>query len=320
MGCELPQGPSPLALVPAPGTSDSGDTNDSGDASTGPIDPAYAMTVQEIRDLYSNAACNVLSEDDPVVDGPDDSSPDDGTWTGDADYYRRGLRAHVYIPPAGFNSNDWLSLDRYLEPDVTQLPNVLYFFNLDVPTRPFDSGFPLFDGSLIQDNSLESLLEYFRIHFEGMVTLGPDNSEGDYEFAMLSDDGARLKMGVDKQVIIDNPQDTPSKLMCATQRVHMRRGFEQPFDLEWFQGPRYHIANMLLWRKASDDAEPLCGSSGNDMWFDYNAGPYVPRQPFLDLQSRGWKVVGAENFRLPQDEVLNPCLSQRVREIFDDQN
>ena len=280
-------------------------------------DPALKLTESEILSQYSGSSCDSLSSsgDGPVFD--DDRT--NGVNDGNLPDYQRGLRGKVYTPPLLFSSGDWWNLNRFLQPDALPLPNVLYFFNLNVPTRSFSKGFPLFDGSLLQGLDNQPLLEFFRIDFDGFVELGDGDAEGDYELAMLSDDGATLDIGINGDRVIDSPDATQTKLMCATQAVPFKQGFSQPVMLHWFQGPKYHIANMMLWRKKSATAEPLCGASGNDLWFDYNAGPYVKKQAFKDLETRGWKVIGAKNFRLPLSEPMNPCSSPRVQKVFSQQ-
>src|SRR5690606_23109728 len=88
-----------------------------------------------------------------------------------------------------------------------------------------------------------------------------------------------------------------------------------PAKIEYYQGPRYHIALMVLWREWPENDpgfvanDPQCGTSGNDRFFNYNVVPSAPKANFNDLLSRGWKVLGAENYALPRAVSQNPCKS-----------
>ena len=89
-------------------------------------------------------------------------------------------------------------------------------------------------------------------------------------------------------------------------------GARLPIAVDYYQGPRFHIALMVLWRKlpdanASSLADSACGLSGNDRFFNSNQSPSVPSQTYLDLLSRGWSVVAPQNFLLPLNSPMNPC-------------
>ena len=72
----------------------------------------------------------------------------------------------------------------------------------------------------------------------------------------------------------------------------------------------------MMWRKARVEAEPLCGALGNQTWFDPNQAGSPPTANYTALADRGWKVVDPQNFRLPLNQVFNPCLSPIVQSTF----
>jgi hypothetical protein len=63
-----------------------------------------------------------------------------------------------------------------------------------------------------------------------------------------------------------------------------------------------------MWRKvdASTGKDPLCGATGNEMYFDYNHNS-TPQQAYKDLLARGWKPWAPDNYVLPTDDDHNPC-------------
>lgn len=290
------------------GSVSAGGTNDGGQVGSADVedlrgDPALRMSRQAILDLYSDSSCDALS----------------GVTGQISSYYNRGLRGAITVPSAGRTPSNYLSLDVFEGTGGRELSTKLYFSDVNVPTRAFDKGFPRLGGGLIKDDQDHTLVEYFRIDLDGFIELGSAMPEGDYELAILADDGAQLELGRERTVYASNPSHTETKLMCGGgQTVRLRHNETLPLNLSYFQGPRYHIALMLLWRQATGEAEPLCGQKGNNLWFDSTKTPSKPQAAFRALESRGWSVVPATAFRLPDDEILNPCQSEHVRDIFDD--
>lgn len=109
--------------------------------------------------------------------------------------------------------------------------------NLDVPNRAFDYGFPGVD---------ETLIEWFGIRFEGVLAI---ENAGAYEFRLTSDDGARLV--IDDELVVDN--DGQHAVRSVNGTAQLTRGMHT-LRVDYFQGPRYHIALQLLWRPAGSGA------------------------------------------------------------------
>ncbi len=181
----------------------------------------------------------------------------------------------------------------------------LFLSQLNVPTRAFSNGFTTQGGEAIRDDSGAMLIEWFSIHMKTSLTLSAHDAPGDYQFAAISDDG--MVMTTDPtsgspDVLINNDGLTPSRLGCGATPVHFDATTKLPVKISYFQGPRYHIALMLLWRplpsNPADQADPSCGVAGNDEYFDSATLPSTPKQTYQDLLNRGWKPLGPENYLL----------------------
>ncbi len=190
----------------------------------------------------------------------------------------------------------------------------VFLDRLFVPTRPFDRGFYLQSGELVKSINGDTLYEYFGLRMKGQVQLATDEIPGQYQFAVLADDGALLKIpdGLGREVTLVNNDGThPTKLMCATDPVTMTAGSKLPITLEYYQGPRFHIAMVVMWRPWPDGVtnavtDPLCGQQGNSLYFDSTKNPVEPKLAYYELLDRGWKVLQNENYSFPE-QADNPC-------------
>jgi hypothetical protein len=286
--------------------------NDSGSANediNGVKDPAYLLSRQQILETYSDVSCESLRN---LVDYLDD--------IGSTDYFR-GLSADLIYQPQSCRSSEggWNNLDKFASsPLAVKSTSKIYLTKLDVPTRSFSLGFPKLDGSIIQTAEGADLVEYFSLRFRTELKLGDEDEEGEYEFAVLADDGVRMQVGEgsNSQVYLEHPSNTPSKMICSDQKtVTLSRDTVVPVKLDYFQGPRYHIALTLIWRKAGSPRDPLCGRVGNSLFFDSTKNPSLPQKAHADLIERGWNVVPAHVFRIPRDEYMNPCESDYIRDV-----
>lgn len=270
-------------------------------------DPAYRMTASQIIDNYSDASC------DPLYTNP--TVPSDGGAP------TKGWFGEIRVPPAGYRTRvaDWeRHIDRYVQPDAVLLEAPLYMQKLDVPTRAFSEGFPTMTGGILKNDAGDVLTEHFHLTLESGLRLGAEHEAGTYEFAVLSDDGVRLF--IDDQPYLESTAVHPTKLVCGRSTVALKRGEVRGMRVEYFQGPRLHIALQLLWRKvdANSPRETLCNYESNEDWFNYHVSPPQPRARYQQLQARGWSVVPASAFVLPGYEPVNPCLSERVKEVLAD--
>ena len=216
-------------------------------------------------------------------------------------------------------------------PQLVEVPNPVFLSRLNKPTSPWEDGF-LVDGKYVTTAAGDTLVEWFALLMKSRITLGGDfTAEGDYELALLSDDGAVLSLdrldgtGMADR-FIDNDGTHQNRLRC--NRLHMVQGQKYPIALDYFQGPRNRIAMMFLWRQvnAQTAAEPLCtaAASGDFDYFtdetmgpsaptcagaaySYRDGKTCPTPKFKQLIADGFRILDTVNFILPED-VTNVCL------------
>ncbi len=197
----------------------------------------------------------------------------------------------------------------------------LFLSQINVPTRKFDMGFVTESGELLTSQNGDKLYEYFGLQMESVIALAPDDSPGEYQLGLLADDGAILEadFGQGYEVLVNDDGTHATKMACAPKTVTMDHNTRIPVRVSYYQGPRYHIALMTLWRKVDlatqSLADPTCGKSGNDLFFDYNVVPSAPKKAYNDLLARGWAPIPAKNFQLPDSVASNPCTSPTPKTI-----
>lgn len=226
---------------------------------------------------------------------------------------KHGIKSSLWF--RGFNQPIYQSVMSYID-NYKHSDQSLFFNSVNVPTRMFYDGFPLESGDVVRDDLGTQLIEYFAMKFESQIVLGPSDSEGLYELAMLSDDGTILKIKDPDNVItapdangwethINNDGDTPTRMKCSSRLINMTKDKKIQMELLYYQGPRYHISNMLIWRKAAQaGGDAYCNRSGNQFFFDpnHNSAPLK----WLDLAARGWKTLSSENYLLPESSNVTP--------------
>jgi hypothetical protein len=221
---------------------------------------------------------------------------------------------------------------KYLEDSMPRYSNVgdyakhalpveasFYFFQMNVPTRYFTQGFQNQNGTSLMRPDGSILFEYFYLHFDSQLKLPGGTGSKQYQFGLISDDGAILKVntGAGYNTWVNNDGTHPTQFACAAQPLTLNDQAGIPISVDYYQGPRYNIALMLMIREWTDDTQsgssfnpndPLCGAQGNDLFFDYQTVPSTPKSNYQALLSRGWKVVPAEYFYLPGNPPPpNPC-------------
>lgn len=141
----------------------------------------------------------------------------------------------------------------------TRLNILVQMTNLNIPDRDWTDGFPGGDG-LIKDLSGQPLIEYFALDLKGFLKMTPNQVEGDYQFALASDDGAILD--IDGNEIVNNDGEHGIKWSCSSQSVNLRTNVIHSMRLRYYQGPRYKIALQVYYRPASRSNLP-CSSQGS---------------------------------------------------------
>lgn len=247
---------------------------------------------------------------DPFGDNPDPRS-------------NQGLKAELWWLEAGTprQSSVGAMIAKGVKSDRT-----LFFSQLNVRTRMFNMGFANDTGSTVKADDGTTLIEYFALRFKSILRLAPEQAEGKYEFAVLSDDGATLNFrGADGfyHANVNNDGNHPTRLGCGVEPVTMARDTELPMFVDYYQGPRYHIAMIVLMREYNPNRpglvqgkDPACGVTGNDTWFDPNNGS-TAKKAYMDLLARGWKPLDVDNYGLPNDAMFNPCKDGDVPVISD---
>lgn len=197
----------------------------------------------------------------------------------------------------------------------------LFFSQINVPTRPFDAGFSTQAGTVLSNANGDPLYEWFSLHFESNIRLAAGDVAGKYQFAVLSDDGAvfQLNLGNGFQTFINNDGTHATQLGCSTTAVNLQAGQNIPIKFDYYQGPRLHIALMLLWREYPTNNTPFpindaaCGQSGNSLFFNSTTTPSTPQATYTGMLARGWRPVPAKNFFLNDGStgtgggISNPC-------------
>lgn len=229
----------------------------------------------------------------------------------------RGLIGHlVYLTD---DQPRYTSARDYVE-NGTPVQSTLYFDKLFIPTRKFDLGFYTQDGQLILNHKDEPLYEYFGVRLESQLRLAPGEPAGYYELALLSDDGSILyqKDTDNGQLtpLVNNDGTHPTRMGCGTKAIYMDEHVKLPVVLEYYQGPRYHISMVAMWRPIQEGQDPnnltldeQCGREGNDMYFNYNKVPSEPKATYYELLTRGWKPLENANYYFPE-QASNPCGAQ----------
>lgn len=229
---------------------------------------------------------------------------------------QNGLSGDLYYVPGTASSTEKASftrLDKFFT-DGVKANLTLVLSQLNVPTRAWTDGFAIGDGEYLEDGSGAKLQERFALRLSTQVQLGASDAPGLYQFATLSDDGSRVTVGSPGEsasldsVLINASGEQATRMNCASSAVSLAAGEKRPMRVEYFQGPREHIALVLMWRKVGSTsgsalADPLCGVAGSDKFFRNGVGT----SDYQALLSRGWKVLAPGNFQLSTEAPENTC-------------
>lgn len=236
----------------------------------------------------------------------------DPLGSGSANNSENGLFAKLFVKSPEMSGPVKSVMDYYNK--GVKLEQDLYFADVNVPTRIFTEGFATKNGDVLMDASGNKLIENFAIEYSSILKLSDQDQEGHYEISLLSDDGARLfvKEGDVWNELVNNDGVHPTRLGCPYRTVEMKKDTELPIRILYYQGPRYHIANVMMWKhhkKAHSWKKPsshsLCGIQSNNFFYNPNNGKKQAAVKFLE--ATGWDVVAAANFRMPPLKP-NPCV------------
>jgi len=254
----------------------------------------------------------------PTATPPQVCDPFDGGSDG-SDTLKNGIKGRLYsYEDSALRNHPYHGVSDFFRWGTEQNAD-LYLSSLFTPTRAFDSGFMTSDGAVLTKSNGDPLFEYFALKLTGGIQLAQGNSDRLVQFAILSDDGSKLRMlmanpddaGV---TVVNNDGDHPTQMGCSTTPVLLSANSRVPFELDYYQGPRYHIALILLWREWTPDLnanDPWCNQSGNDLFFDSTQTPSAPQSAWNDLSNR-WQVVPSnvfyiDGFGSAASDPDNPC-------------
>ncbi len=266
----------------------------------------------------------------PHIDEVPDAEPDGPTICDPNELppasNQHGVKGKMALLPEGANLS-FVNLASFWSPDpmnanellpAVSVPAVFYFSEINVPERAFSEGFSYHDGGALRDprdlTGETILIEWFSLKLEGHLKLR-NATAGNYYLSVIADDGAKLEIWSNGNwvEIINNDGTHPQKMGCSMPGTYLtlNTNSDVRYRITYFQGPRYHISLMLLWKHLAPGeevlaADPLCGQGGNDFFHNSRVVPSVPTANWDALVSRGWNTVPAENFHLPTGSV-NPC-------------
>ena len=240
-----------------------------------------------------------------------------------------GLVGNLYIEPRSMmNAQDdqvsgcgqWGAgvpgLDSFLS-KPNWITQTLLFTDLYVPAQSFLNGFPAGNSG-----SQVPVLTYFAIDSYGTFHLGIGDTAGFYQFALIADDSARLKMqkpdGTYSMIVDDEkplsyntgtclPQTQSPHMSCTSDwssqtsskvvTVYLKPGDTLPIEMSYWQGPGGGIAMMAFYRKVQDPSntnaliDPACGQEWN----------FSASGSDLNTLKQTWKPISIENLNpLPQ--------------------
>ena len=141
---------------------------------------------------------------------------------GTAEWLPASLQGKVYkLPPNTGSLPDFSTL--------SPMGN-LYATAIDIPERAWSEGFP----------GISNLYEWFAVDYHGTFNI---SKEGTYHFRLASDDGSKLLINDSLVINNDGTHGTTSR----HGSIALKKG-PHKINVQYFQGPRYHIALQLFVR------------------------------------------------------------------------
>lgn len=195
----------------------------------------------------------------------------------------------------------------------------LYFADVNVPTQQFTKGFTTRNGDVLVDEAGVKLIENFAIEYTSSLKLSAADAPGYYEVVLLSDDGSRLFIQENNSwnELINNDGVHATRMGCPFRTVYLDRTTEIPIKILYYQGPRFNIANVMMWKpykKAQVWKEPtkhsLCGAQGNSLFFN-ESNPSKDTLAMKALKLDGYRKVVSANFKMPVSSP-NPCVEDKL--------
>jgi hypothetical protein len=255
---------------------------------------------------------------------------------------RNGLKASLrYVTPS---TNDDLDFAKSLGAKnywsntsslISKYDNPIFFKDINVAPTAFDAGFFYAPGKYLEDKNNQKLIEWFSVKYETLLQLSTANKPGYYKLASVSDDGTIVEADVagdGKMVEVLNNDGTHStRFQCQKDKSYLyfpTQDSKIKFNLYFYQGPRVHITNVLMFKYVgatlpSDDNIKGCELNGSGNTFTGNSNVTVNKPAgnttalkandpnsvsgeYAYLIDNGWSIIPNRNYLLPGEEI-DPC-------------
>ncbi|MCB0391941.1 MAG: hypothetical protein KDD58_11660 [Bdellovibrionales bacterium] len=216
-----------------------------------------------------------------------------------------GLIGGLYYYPNEYdNTKISHKVDSLIEHEFTHAGSI-YFNQVFVPTFNFSLGFPTQNGLLKKPNG-EILDEGFALDLYTKFVLRTDQEEGNYQFALLSDDGSKLLNLDSGELLVNNDGEHSTQMKCGAT-ILLEKNKPINLRLRYYQGPRTSVALTMLIRKVSSSNSSIHCNQKSDHEFFYSSGddknnnvtPNLEDFWFGDLIDAGWVVPTVDNYKLP---------------------
>ncbi|MGZ3794649.1 MAG: hypothetical protein ACXVCP_20040, partial [Bdellovibrio sp.] len=194
----------------------------------------------------------------------------------------------------------------------------VYFASVNVPTRDFTKGFVTLDGQVLKDDKGNKLIQDFALEYTSVLQLSDTDKEGEYQIALLTDDGSRLfvKENESWNELVNNDGSHLTRMGCPYRTIHMDKNSRIPIKLVYYQGSGPSLANVMAWRHykhakiwKNPARNGLCGFQSDKFFFNPKKGKDSVGMMFL--KSHDWKILQPANFKMPQLKA-NPCVSLAI--------
>lgn len=290
---------------------------------TNPNTPPATTPITEVTPIFDNTNqttkynVNILPKSNYICEPF-------GSSSSSSDQNQAGLKAELaYIDSSLSNSSGeksgYLAVDYFSGKDpFIKVDSTVFLSQINVPSRTFSEGFKISSNSFLMDKHNSLLIEWFALKIQSILKLSADDDEGFYEIATISDDGSALFIQENESLtkLVDNDGGHATQMRCASKLINLKKDSRIPFVYYYNQGPRYEIANVMIWRKVLNPDQyvqhSLCNEKSIENFWnpkDSSPGPY-----WESLQKDGFKILNAGNFELPNSQ-FNPCSTQNTNLI-----
>jgi hypothetical protein len=182
------------------------------------------------------------------------------------------------------------NINTYLDPNKRTRVKDFLVDEIAVEPRRSREGVIHLENESVQDprenfsNEIDDeLSEYYAIEYRGYINAPNDSYTGRYQIGALSDDGVIVRL--DGSSFLNDPQARAPHFHCEQKSIVVNENQAIPFSMDYFQGPRTYVANVLMWRRMSDEND---FASCNRSRVNNSDG----------LRNDGWEVI-------PQDVITH---------------